>query len=135
MDDASANVYPSQWSNVLPNPITYEIATAAVAFGIPTYTLGTTCVSLTINYTLTCLNLTDPTKNYGPQTISASGGSILINDNTAVGNYDCTVTASPADAPSITDASFKFSLTANCSETFTAPIPSTSNKFHVIGFV
>jgi hypothetical protein len=72
------------------------------------------CVTSTIDYTLLCLNLSDPNKNYGPYTISYIGGSILINDNTAVGNYDCTVAASPSDAPYLKEMGFKFSLIAKC---------------------
>ena len=67
--------------------------------------------------------------------ITATGGSILINDETYVGLYECTVTASPSDSPTIIDAGFKFPLTVNCAETLTAPSPITVTKSHVIGTV
>ena len=61
-----------------------------------------------------CLNNSDSTKNFTPPAITSNGGSIQFTDNTAVGLYLCTVKASPSDAPSITNESFTFSLTAKC---------------------
>jgi hypothetical protein len=40
----------------VPSQISYNIDTAAVAFGIPTYSLDPSCITSTIDYSLVCLN-------------------------------------------------------------------------------
>ena len=62
------------------SPIFYNINTAAVAFGIPTYSLDPNCLLSTINYSLTCLNDSDSTKNFTPPAITSNGGSIQFTD-------------------------------------------------------